>query len=204
MFRNSIRFLTQIRDLVLADFGQIRRYEAKYHQTEIPSSRLPQELVQKIGLQMMASVRLMQSLEVAHVPLLPQVVSRLIRHVYGAEIHWKAKLAPGISIVHGNGLVISHSATVGPGCILFHNVTLGVGTDPDTRAVGAPTLGEDVHVGPGATLIGPIQVGDRSKIMAGSVLTQSVPPDSLVCPSDTNIVVRHKGSSGTACTAKAG
>ena len=61
---------------------------------------------------------------------------------------------------------------VGEGCILFHNVTLGEGVDPETRETGAPTLGRDVHVGPGATLLGPIHVGDGTKIMAGAVLTR--------------------------------
>jgi serine acetyltransferase len=195
MFRNGIEVLTQLGKSVVADFNEIRRAEAKYHKNTIPSNRLPLELVQKVGLQMMATIRLMQGLESAQVPLLPKVMSRLIRHMYGAEIHWKAKLAPGISIVHGNGLVISHSASVGPRCILFHNVTLGVGVDPETREVGAPCLDEDVHVGPGATLIGPIKVGARTKIMAGAVLTQTVPADSLVRPGETRVTTRHKATS---------
>jgi serine acetyltransferase len=51
-------------------------------------------------------------------------------------------------------------------------------------------LGRDVHVGPGATLLGPIHVGDRTKIMAGAVLTKSVPPDSLVKPADSIVTTR--------------
>jgi serine O-acetyltransferase len=139
---------------------------------------------------MMASVRLMQSLEAAQIPLLPQVVSRLIRHFYGAEIHWRAAIAPGVSLIHGTGLVVSHSAHVAPGCILFQHVTLGEGIHPETRQVGAPRLGLDVHVGPGATLIGPIEIGDRTKIMAGAVVTRSVPPDSLVRPAEAVVTRR--------------
>jgi serine O-acetyltransferase len=83
-------------------------------------------------------------------------------------------------IVHGMGLAISHAARVARGCILFQNVTLGMGIDPTTRRTGAPTLERNVHVGPGATLIGPITIGEGSKVMAGAVVTRSVPPGSVV------------------------
>lgn len=185
---NAVR---QLVASIVVDHDQIRRYGAKYHSQTISAARLPLDVVQKVGLQMLVATRLMQALEEAHVPLLPQVVSRVIRHLYGAEIHWKAKIEPGIAIVHGCGLIISHAAKVSAGCILFQNVTLGEAIDPETRSVGAPCLGRDVHVGPGATLIGPITVGDRSKIMAGAVLTRSVPPDSLVRPAESIVVIRH-------------
>jgi serine O-acetyltransferase len=132
----------------------------------------------------------MQTLEAARIPLLPQVLSRLIRHAYGAEIHWRADISPGVFVVHGTGLVVSHAARVGPGCILFQHVTLGEGIHPETRQVGAPRLGLDVHVGPGATLLGPIEIGDRTKIMAGAVVTRSVPADSLVRSAEPLVIPR--------------
>jgi len=181
---------------IQADFNSRRRYRQKYHQDAIEAARLPQDLVTKIGLQMLGVIRVMQGLEAAEVPVLPQVVSRLLRHAYGAEIHWKADIQPGVSLVHGNGLVISKDASVAPGCILSQNVTLGHGVDPITREVGAPTLGRDVHVGPGATLLGPISVGEGSKIMAGAVLTHSVPAYSLVRPADVVITPRKSGTTG--------
>ena len=185
--------IRQFKTAVVADYDQIRKNRAKYRGERISSLSLPIDVVQKVGLQMMTAVRVMQALERARVPFLPQVVSRAIRHLYGAEIHWRAKIEPGISLVHGCGLVISHAATVGTGCILFQNVTLGESVDAETRQVGSPTLGRDVHVGPGATLLGPISVGDRTKIMAGCVLTRSVPPDSLVRPADIVVVPRLPG-----------
>ena len=162
------------------DQAVMAAYEARYgHQN--PSTRnLPSDVVQKIGLQLMAACRLMRALRDGGSPLGAKMVSRLIRHAYGSDIHWDAELAPGIMIVHGMGLAISHAARVGRGCILFQNVTLGMGTDKATGRTGAPTLEENVHVGPGATLIGPITIGANSKIMAGAVLARSVPPDSLV------------------------
>jgi serine O-acetyltransferase len=178
-----------------ADFNFYEKYGAKYHKDHVTQAKVAGALVTKIGLQMSAGIRLMQALDAANIPVAPQVVCRLIRHLYSAEIHWKAKIAPGVSIVHGNGLVISRDATVGPGCILFHNVTLGRGIDPDTRAVGAPTLGANVHVGPGATLIGPIHIGDGSKIMAGAVVTESVPDNSLVRSVPITVSARGNGAS---------
>ncbi len=170
---------------VRADFGTVQRYRAKYHGDQRSLLRMPVDAVTRIGFQMMIAMRTMRLLSDAKIPVLPQIASRFIRHAYGAEVHWNTTLCDGIAIVHGTGLVLSHRATVGEGCILFHNVTLGEGIDPETREAGAPTLGRDVHVGPGATLLGPIHVGDGSKIMAGAVLTRSVPPGSLVRPAES-------------------
>lgn len=175
---------------IRADYGTVQRYRAKYHGDERPLLRLPVDAVSKIGFQMMIAMRTMALFRDARVPLLPQVMSRFIRHAYGAEVHWHTTLRDGIAIVHGTGLVLSHRAVVGEGCILFHNVTLGEGLDPETREAGAPTLGRDVHVGPGATLLGPIHVGDGTKIMAGAVLTRSVPAGSLVRPAESLVTER--------------
>ena len=175
---------------IRADYASLQRYRAKYHGEQVSLARLPIDFVRKVGFQTTSMVRLMQLSRDLRLPLAPQVLSRLLRHLYGVEIHWDARILPGVSIVHGVGLVIGHGAEVGEGCILFHNVTLGEGIDPETRAVGAPRLGRDVHVGPGATLLGPIHVGDGTKIMAGSILTQSVPPRSVVRPPAATVDVR--------------
>ncbi len=182
--------LTTFLQSVRADYANVQRYRAKYHDDQRSSMRLPVDAVTKIGFQMMIAMRTMAFFRDARVPLLPQVASRLIRHVYGAEVHWNTTLRDGISIVHGTGLVLSHRAVIGEGCILFHNVTLGEGLDPETKEAGAPTLGRDVHVGPGATLLGPIHVGDGTKIMAGAVLTRSVPAGSLVRPAEAVVTER--------------
>jgi serine O-acetyltransferase len=167
-------------DAVRADYGSVQKNRAKYHKQEVPLTRMPIDFVRKVGFQTATMIRVMTLLRDLGIPVAPMVVSRAIRHLYSAEVHWDAKIAPGISIVHGVGLVISHAATVGEGCILFHNVTLGEGVDPVTREIGAPILEKNVHIGPGACLIGPIRVGEGTKIAAGAVLTRSVPPGSLV------------------------
>lgn len=175
---------------VRADYASVQANRAKYHQQTLSAWRLPVDLLRKVGFQTTFVVRAMQAARDAQLPLAPAVLSRLLRHMYGVEIHWDAQIAPGISIVHGNGLVISHAATIGSGCILFHNVTLGEGIDAKTRTRGAPTLEDNVHIGPGATLLGPIVVGAGTKIMAGAVLDHSVPPHSLVTPHKAQVSAR--------------
>lgn len=186
----SLRGLERFVAAVREDYAALVRVRAKYNADVIPFYHLPIDVARKIGFQMMIAVRAMRLARDSGIPLLAQIACRSIRHLYGAEIHWDAELAPGVVVIHGNGLVISRAARVGEGCILFHNVTLGEGRDPETLAVGAPTLGRNVHVGPGCTLLGPITIGDESKIMAGSVVTRSVPARSLVQPSDAVVQPR--------------
>jgi len=177
-------------DNVAADYRAMETGRGKYRGDGRSFAALPGSLVTRIGFQMTTAVRAMQLLRDARVPFGAQIASRMIRHLYGAEIHWDAELAPGVAFVHGNGLVLSHSSRVGAGCILFHNVTLGETMDPVTKIQGSPTLGANVHVGPGAVLLGPITVGEGSKIMAGAVLTESVPPGSVVRPAPVEIARR--------------
>jgi serine O-acetyltransferase len=165
---------------VRADHATIVRYAAKYPSPGHRVSTLAADLVRKVGFQMMVGYRVMRLLRRRGLPLLAQIVSRMVRLLYGADIHWDAELAPGVMIVHGMGLCVSHTARVAGGTILFQNVTLGEGIDPDTREVGAPCVGEDVHIGAGATLVGPITIGAGTKVMAGCFLTRSVPAGSLV------------------------
>lgn len=163
---------------VRADHGAIVHNAGRYGKS--PAGSLWADAVQKVGFQIMLAYRMMRLLRAWRVPLLPQIASRLIRHLYASDIHWDASFEPGVVIVHGMGLCISHSARVGSGVILFQGVTLGQGIDPITREIGSPNVETDVHVGAGATLVGPIQVGAGSKIAAGVVLMRSVPERSLV------------------------
>jgi serine acetyltransferase/GT2 family glycosyltransferase len=186
----AARHTWSLREAIRADHAHLRSLRAKYHADVVPAGQLASHLVRKVGFQMMAVYRVMRWANGRRIPMLAPLISRLIRHLYGAEIHWRARLSPGVAIVHGNGLVLSHGAVVGPGCVLFQNVTLGESRDAASGRVGAPRLEADVHVGPGSVLLGPITIGRGTKIMAGSVVTESVPPDSLVRPAATVITVR--------------
>lgn len=172
--------LAKMRADLEADHRALEEADGKYQAGRRSPSSLAASAVQRIGLQMLAAYRLMRYARAARIPVLPKLLSRLIRHLYAADIHWDARLAPGTIIVHGIGLVVSHAARVGPGCVLFHHVTLGESIHPDTREIGAPTIERDVHVGAGATLLGPITVGAGTKIAAHVVLMHSVDPQSLV------------------------
>lgn len=176
---------------VTTDYRYVQRHRETYRGEAVPMWRLPVDAVRKVGFQMMCAIRLMQLFEQAGVPLAPQLASRLIRLAYGADVHWRADIRPGVCIVHGMGLVISEAARIERGAILFHNVTLGMSRDGATGEVGAPHLEEDVHVGPGSTLLGPITVGAGSKLMAGSVLSRSVPQGSVVRPAGVEVEPRR-------------
>lgn len=177
---------------VREDFELMRRGRAKYLGDSIGPNDFPSEMVKRIGLQMMIAIRTMHLLRDAGSTQGAQVASRVIRHVYGAEIHWQSQWAPGVNLVHGNGLVVGSGAKIGNGCVLLHNVTLGDAFDPSTGKIGGPALAENVHIGPGCTLLGPISVGANSKLMAGSLLDRSVPARSLVRPPSAVVETRDE------------
>jgi serine O-acetyltransferase len=187
------RFLASVR----ADHEMLVRSDAKYDTRGRQAASLAHDLVERIGFQMMAACRLMQLFKESGSPLGAKITGRMIRLVYGADIHYGCEIEDGVAINHGMGIAIGHSARIAKGVILSHNVSIGDGIDPRTRAVGQPTLEEDVHVGPGATLLGPITIGARSKIMPGAVVMSSIPPDSVVETPAAVVRPRTKRSEGT-------
>ena len=185
-------------DAVREDNRMIRVYAEKYDYRLEEGAMLPPptnkeiagDAVRKIGYQLMIAYRIMRYFRDAGLGLGAQFMSRLIRHGFSSDIHWDAQLDPGIVIVHGFGLAISYAAKVGSGAILYQNVTLGYGLDPETKDPGAPVIEKNVHIGVGATLFGPIVVGEGTKIMANCVLNRSVPKNSIVEAPIPNVAVR--------------
>jgi serine O-acetyltransferase len=100
------------------------------------------------------------------------------RAVTGIEIHPAASIGEGLFIDHGMGVVIGETAEIGSNVTLYQGVTLG-GTGFQTGK-RHPTVGDDVTVGSGAKLLGPISVGDRAKIGANSVVIHDVPVGATV------------------------
>ena len=149
--------------------------DARAAREDHPQSRF----LARPGGQMLLLIRTMQAAYRAGVPLVPQVLSRSLRHLFGAEIHWAADLAPGLRLEHGQGLTISHAARVASGVRLAQHVTLGDAVDGATRVRGAPTLEPDVEVGPGATLLGPITIGAGARIGPGVVLARPLAPGAV-------------------------
>jgi serine O-acetyltransferase len=112
------------------------------------------------------------------VPLLPRAIAYLTRAVTGVEIHPAAEIGSGFFIDHGSGVVIGETASIGDRVTLYQGVTLG-GTGFQ-RGKRHPTLGDNVTVGSGAKLLGPIAVGDGAKIGANTVVVEDVPPGATV------------------------
>lgn len=107
-----------------------------------------------------------------------RLISHLSRFLTGIEIHPGAKIGPGFFVDHGMGVVIGETAEIGENVTLYHGVTLG-GTSWK-REKRHPTVGNNVVVGAGAKLLGPIRVGDFSRIGSGAVVLKDVPPNSVV------------------------
>lgn len=85
----------------------------------------------------------------------------------------------GVRIPHLIGIVISSNAVIGKECTIFQNVTIGA-LEKDNTANNAPIIGNDVYIGAGAIIIGPVHIGDGVKIGAGAVITKDIPPYSTV------------------------
>ena len=110
--------------------------------------------------------------------LLGRWISHLARWLTGIEIHPGAQIGTGVFIDHGMGVVIGETAEIGEFVTLYHGVTLGgVSWRKEKRH---PTIGNHVVVGGGAKILGPITVGDHSRIGANSVVVKDVPPNSVV------------------------
>lgn len=109
---------------------------------------------------------------------LARFISELARLVTGIEIHPGAKIGRRLVIDHGMAIVIGETAEIGDDCIIFHEVTLGgVRFDPVKRH---PTVGNRVVIGTGAKILGPVTIGDDSKIGANAFVMKDVPPGSLI------------------------
>ncbi|MBN2653991.1 MAG: cysteine--tRNA ligase [Nitrospirae bacterium] len=112
------------------------------------------------------------------IPLLPKLISYSARLLTGIEIHPAARIGPGFFIDHGMGVVIGETTEIGENCLIYQGVTLG-GTGKD-KGKRHPTLGNNVVVGAGAKVLGPIKIGSFVKIGANSVVLKSVPDYSIV------------------------
>ena len=105
-------------------------------------------------------------------------VSHCSRWLTGIEIHPGATIGRRFFIDHGSGVVIGETAEIGDGVLLYHGCTLG-GTSLETTK-RHPTLGDNVVVGAGAALLGPIEIGENSKVGANSVVLESHAPNSTI------------------------
>jgi serine O-acetyltransferase len=135
-------------------------------------------LLTMAGVQALLSHRISHALHEAGVPLLPRLLAYMTTSVTGVEIHPAARIGRALFIDHGAGVVIGETAEVGDDVTIYQGVTLG-GTG-FARGKRHPTVGNPVMIGAGAALLGPIEIGERSKIGANSVVIHDVPANSTV------------------------
>ena len=117
-----------------------------------------------------------------------RLISQISRFFTGIEIHPGAKIGKGFFIDHGMGVVIGETTEVGDNVTLFQGVTLG-GTGKDTGK-RHPNLGDNVVVGSGAKILGPIQIGNNAKIGANAVVLREVPENATAVGIPAKIIKR--------------
>ena len=110
--------------------------------------------------------------------LLGRFSSNIARWLTGIEIHPAARIGRRLVIDHGMGVVIGETAEVGDDCYLYHQVTLGVARTASGKR--HPTVRNNVIIGAGAKVLGPITIGDNARVGANSVVLDDVPPDVTV------------------------
>jgi len=130
------------------------------------------------GVHALLTHRVAHALDAAGVPVVPRVLAASARAVTGVEIHPSARVGEGLFIDHGSGVVIGETAEIGRDVTIYQGVTLG-GTGFATGK-RHPTVEQNVTIGSGAKLLGPIRVGHGSKIGANAVVIHDVPPNSTV------------------------
>jgi len=122
---------------------------------------------------------------IAKFDLIARIISQFSRFMTGIEIHPKARIGKNLFIDHGMGVVIGETSDIGDNVTIYHMVTLG-GISPsinsnDQREVKRhPTLQDNVVVGSGAQVLGPITIGKNAKIGANAVVTKNVPENGIM------------------------
>lgn len=106
-------------------------------------------------------------------------VSQIASRRTGIEIHPGAQIGDGLFIDHGKGVVIGETAVIGNNCTIYHQVTLG-GTGRQKHSKRHPTVGDNVLIGAGAKVLGPVTIGNNAMIGAGSIVLDDVPDNSTV------------------------
>ena len=132
--------------------------------------------------------------------LIARIISQTIRFLTGIEIHPGAKIGKNLFIDHGMGVVIGETSEIGDNVTIYHNVTLGgsspsIDSERQRHEKRHPTIGNDVVIGSGAQIIGPIKVGNNSRIAANAVVVKDVPENATMVGIPAKAVkLENKGS----------
>jgi serine O-acetyltransferase len=168
--------------------GEIRRDVAAAHERD-PAARgvSPLEILASWpGVHALLAHRVSHAMHHAGVPVVPRVLATATRAITNIEIHPAARIGDALFIDHGTGVVVGETAEIGDNVTLYQGVTLG-GTGFATGK-RHPTVEDNVTIGSGAKLLGPITVGHGAKIGANSVVITDVPPNSTVVGNPGHVV----------------
>ena len=137
------------------------------------------------GFQSIVIHRLTHKLWKLKVPLIPRLLSHLNRLITGIEIHPGAKIGKRVFIDHGMGVVIGETSDIGDNVTIYHMVTLGgispsINSEDQRNTKRHPTLMNNVVVGSGAQILGPVVIGKNAKIGANAVVTKNVPENAIM------------------------
>ena len=129
--------------------------------------------------------RIAHFFSLARFDLVGRVISQFSRFLTGIEIHPKAKIGKNFFIDHGMGVVIGETSEIGDNVTIYHMVTLGgispsINSDNQRQVKRHPTLKDNVVIGSGAQVLGPITVGENAKVGANAVVTKDVPANAVM------------------------
>ena len=129
--------------------------------------------------------RIANFFSIAKFHLVARIISQFSRFLTGIEIHPNAKIGKNLFIDHGMGVVIGETSDIGDNVTIYHMVTLGgiapsINSDDQRNVKRHPTLKENVFVGSGAQILGPVVVGKNAKIGANAVVTKDVPENAVM------------------------
>ena len=122
---------------------------------------------------------------IAKMDLVARIISQFSRFLTGIEIHPNAKIGKNLFIDHGMGVVIGETSEIGDNVTIYHMVTLGgispsINSDKQRHVKRHPTLMNNVVVGSGAQVLGPVVIGKNAKIGANAVVTKDVPENAVM------------------------
>lgn len=167
----------------------MRKYIASIFRRDPAAHSVLEILTAYPGIHAVAVHRLSHLLWRLRLRLIARLLSQLMRWFTGVEIHPGAVIGKRFFIDHGMGVVIGETAEIGDDCTLYHGVTLG-GTTWQ-REKRHPTLGDDVVIGAGAKVLGPIIIGQGAHIGSNSVVVKDVPAGATVVGIPGRIVVQR-------------
>lgn len=123
----------------------------------------------------------------------------IVEWILGIELPWDTQVGPNFQLQHGLALVVNHETIIGANCILRHSTTIGNKKLADGSYSGSPKIGNNVEIGSNVVILGPVTVGERAVIGAGSVVVKDVPAGAVVVGNPAKVICILSTASNSAC-----